>query len=127
MLIAKSKINDKETGWFVNIRLYDTKKALQRGTNTKGIAGLYRPNGYVIYPKRIVRSLLGTISLCQEYLGAGLISHEVFHASMDYAHKRYNVASVRTSSSERQEDIAYFHGHIVKEICNWLNDKKLWK
>ena|SRR3990167_354074 len=112
--------------YFVEVRLYLTVKELQRVVKNKTCAGMYRPNGVVVWPKRKVYPKLGTIYLAKEKLGVGYISHEVFHCSMDYASKKFNVGSIRTENNERQEDIAYFHGHIVKEICNWLNDNKLW-
>lgn len=123
----KTKIEYPDSKFFVNVRLYNTVKDLQRGTSSKDCAGVYQPNTVVIYPKRVIKPMLGTISLCKERLGCGLIAHEVFHASLDYANKKFNVGSLRTENSERQEDVAYFHGYMVKEIINWLNDNKLWK
>ena len=120
------RIKDPNSKFFIDVRLLDTVKEVQKKTTDKTCAAMYRPNGVVIYPRRKTYPKLGTIFLAKERLGCGLISHEVFHASMDYANKKFNVGSVRTENNERQEDIAYFHGYIVKEIVNWLNDKKLW-
>ena len=124
--MKKCKIQYPNSKFFVEIKLFDTVKELQKAVKEKTCAGMYRPNGVVIYHKRKVYPKLGTIYLAKEKLGVGYISHEVFHCSMDYAHKKFNVGSVRIENNERQEDIAYFHGYIVKEICNWLNDNKLW-
>ena len=121
----KVKIKYPNSKFFVDVRLYDTVKDVQKRVDDKTCAACYRPNGVVIWPKRKVYPKLGTIFLARERLGVGLISHEIFHCSMDYASKKFNVGSIRTENNERQEDIAYFHGYIVKEICNWLNDNKL--
>lgn len=125
MKVASTKIEYE--GFFIEVVLYDSVKALQKSTRSKDCAGVYQPNSIIIFPKRIVKPRLGRISICQERIGAGLIAHEVFHATMDYVSKKFNVGSLRTENSDRQEDAAYFHGFIVKEIINWLNDKKLWK
>ena len=121
------KIKYPESPFHVEVKLFDTVEDLMRKTQSKDCAAMYRPNGIVIWPKRIIRPKLGTIYLAKERLGCGLISHEVFHCSMDYASKKFNVGSLRCKNSDRQEDVAYFHGHIVKEIINWLNDNNLWK
>lgn len=120
------KIKYPDSNFFVEVKLFETVKEAQRRGKDKTCAAIYRPNGVVIWPKRRVYPKLGTIYLAKEKLGCGLIAHEVFHCSMDYANKKFNVGSVRTSNNDRQEDIAYFHGYIVKEIINWLNDNKLW-
>lgn len=124
--MTKTKIDLPDTKFHVNIRLYQTVKALKKGTGVK-CAGLYRPNHYVIYPKWKVYPNLGTISLAKEKLGVGYITHEATHAAFDYMHKKYRIKSVKTENSERQESMAWVLGYIVKEICNWLNDNKLWK
>ena len=125
--MRETKIKYPDSPFFVEIRLYDTVKEVQRYTKDKTCAAMYRPGWVVIFPKRKVRPKLGTIYLAKEKLGCGLIAHEVFHCSLDYANKKFNVGSIRTENNERQEDIAYFHGYMVKEIINWLNDNKLWK
>ena len=124
--MKKTKISYPDSPYFIEVKLFDKVVEVHRAVGSKDCAAMYRPNGVVIYPKRKVYPKLGTIYLAKERLGAGLIAHEVFHCSLDYAGKKFNVASVRTENSERQEDIAYFHGHMVKEIINWLNDNKLW-
>ena len=124
--MKKTIIKYPDSKFFVEVRLYDKVKEVKRVGKDKTCAAMYRPNGVIIYPKRRVYPKLGTILLARERLGCGLISHEVFHCSMDYASKKFNVGSIRTENNERQEDVAYFHGHIVKEIINWLNDNKLW-
>ena len=123
--MKKTKI--RYSKFYVEVKLYDTVKEVQRAGGDKTCAAMYRPNGVIIYPKRKVYPKIGTIYLAKERLGCGLISHEVFHCSLDYASKKFNVNSLRTNNNERQEDVAYFHGFIVKEIINWLNDNNLWK
>ena len=121
------KIKYPNSQFYVDVRLYDTVKEVQRRAGDKNCAAMYRPNGIIIFPKRKVYPKLGTIMLSKERLGAGLIAHEVFHCSLDYAHKKFNVGNIRTENNERQEDVAYFLGYVVKEIVNWLNDNNFWK
>ena len=122
----KLKIKYPNSKFFVEVKLYKTIKECQQVMGEKDCHAMYRPNGVVIYPKRKVYPKLGTIYLAKEKIGCGLISHEVFHCSLDYASKKFNVESIRTTNNERQEEIARFHGYLVKEIINWLNDNKLW-
>lgn len=106
------------TPYHIEVLLFDSIGQLRKRVRSKDLDAMYRPNGIVIYPKRIVRPKLGTIYIAKDSLGAGIVAHEVFHASMDYAHKRFNVGSLRTENGKRQEEVAYFHGYIVKEIWN---------
>src|SRR3990167_11344327 len=123
--MKKTKIKIPNSKFFVEVCLYETVKEVQRASRDKTCAAMYRPNGVVIYPKHRVYPKLGTIYLARERLGCGLISHEVLHCSFDYMHKKYNIGSVRTGNSERQEDMCYQHGYLLKEIINWLSDNKL--
>ena len=124
--MKKVKIQYLTQKEFIEVRLYDTVQEVQKVTKDKTCSAMYRPNGVVIWPKRKVYPKLGTIYLSKERIGAGLIAHEVFHCSMDYASKKLNLKSLKTNNDKHQEEIAYFHGYMVKEICNWLNDSKLW-
>ena len=108
--------------FFLEVKLYNTVKEVQRYARDKTCAAMYRSNSVVIFPKWKVNPRLGRIYISREKMGVGLISHEVYHATMDYAYKKFRVRSVRTSNCERQEALAYFHGYMVKEICNWVNE-----
>lgn len=108
--------------FFIEVRLYDTVKEVQRYARDKTCAAMYKPNSVVVYPKWKVKPRLGRIYISKEKMGVGLIAHEAYHATMDYAYKRFKAHLVRTENCERQEELAYFHGYIVKEICNWLKE-----
>lgn len=118
--LKTTQIKDPNSKFFIKVVLYPD------GHRFRGYQAQYNPNTYIIYPKRKIKPKLGTIKLSADKLGCGLISHEVFHATMDYVNKKYNTKSLKTDNDDRQEDAAYFHGYMVKEIINWLNDNKLW-
>jgi len=117
--------------YHVVVRLYDTIKELKKETGIKSVAGFYRPEPYAVYPRTRIRKKLGTIYLAKERLGVGYITHEVLHCVFDYGAK----ALVREragidpflNDEDKEEKMAGEQGWITKEICNWLNDKNLWK
>ena len=111
----------------ITVCLYESVKQLQEATKENSVAGLYHPEPYVIYPKTKISSKLGTIHLAKERLGVGYISHEVLHAIFDYSEKK-GMDTINTQKNHKwMEELCMQQGYLVKEICNWLNDKKLWE
>ena len=126
--MKKVKIKLWKKRYFVEVRLFPTKKDIQKATKDKKAAGLYHPQPYSVYPRLKIPLKLGTIYLCQERLGVGYISHEVLHCVMDYAHKVItgNTGSFDFENNDDEEEMCLQHGYIVKEICNWLYKIKIW-
>lgn len=126
--MKKVKIKLWRDKYHVVVQLYDTVKEVQKATKDKTCAGMYSPEPYTIYPRLKIPLKLGTIYLAKERLGVGYITHEVLHCVMDYGHKVVcgNLDSLDFDDMEKQEILCGEQGYISKEICNWLNDKKLW-
>ena len=121
----KTKIKLFKTRYFVEIFLYDTVKELQKATHeSKNTLGLYHPEPYIIYPRLKIKPKLGTIHLAKEKLGVGYITHEVLHCIFDWWDKTHR--GIALESYDDQEKACLYQGYISKEICNWLNNKKLW-
>lgn len=126
--MKKVKIKLWKDKYSVEVRLFDTVKEVKKATKDKTCAGMYHPEPYTIYPKRKIPLKLGTIYLAKERLGVGYITHEVMHAVFDYGYKVVcgGLDTLDFDDMETQEILCGEQGYISKEICNWLNDKKLW-
>jgi hypothetical protein len=126
--LKQKKIKLWKDKYHVVVRLYNTVKELQKEVKDKTVAGMYRPELYIIYPKLKIPLKLGTIYLAKERLGVGYITHEVLHCIIDYGHKVVsgNLDSLDYDDVETQEKLCIEQGYITKEICNWLNNNKLW-
>ena len=126
--MRKVKIKLWKDKYYVIVQLYDTVKEVQKATKDKTCAGMYNPEPYTIYPKVKIPLKLGTIYLAKERLGVGYITHEVLHCVFDYGHKAvFGLNDVMGfDDMESQEILCGEQGYISEEICNWLNDNKLW-
>lgn len=124
--MEETRIKLPKTKYSVRVKLYKTIKELQRATKDTEAAGLYHPKAYAIYPKIKIKPLLGTIYLAKARLGVGYITHEVLHCIFDYSEKMgMDLIDLKTNH-DWEEQLCYQQGYVSKEICNWLNDKKLW-
>jgi len=114
--------------YYVEVRLYKTVEEVQKATKDKTCAGMYRPEPYTIYPRVKIPLKLGIIYLAKRKLGVGYIAHEALHCVFDYGHKVVNGTNdlLDIEDMEKQEILCGEQGYITKEICNWLNDNKLW-
>lgn len=112
--------------FYVDVVLFDKVFQLKIATKDRTAAGLYRPEPYTIYPKTRVKKKLGTIFLAKERLGVGYISHEVLHCIFDFREKRQLRGKIIKKESVLEEKLCYHLGDVTRQICNWLNDKKLW-
>jgi len=126
--MKKERIKLWKSKYYVDVQLFETVKEVQKATKNKGVAGMYHPEAYTIYPKLKIPLKLGTIYLAKERLGVGYITHEVLHCIFDYGHKVVSghLDSLDYDDNKAQEKLCTQQGYISKEICNWLNDKKLW-
>jgi len=107
---------------YIDVELFESKKALRKKLKDKKVCGQYTPEPYTIYPKLKVGKKLGTIYLNKENLGTGVITHEVLHCVFDWSEKLHK----GLESHEDQEKACWLQGDITRRIVVWLFKIKAW-
>ena len=131
----KTKIRLLKSRYFIEVFIWKSRKELHQKTKDKLVASkkldygaLYKPESYIIYPKRKVKPKLGEIHLYRGRTGVGLIAHEVLHCVFDYAMKAGKGRKMLDISDNNDdlENLCDIQGEIVRKIGNWLNKIKAW-
>jgi hypothetical protein len=125
-------LNEKKSKFCI-IKLFDTKKEMQdayakfRPDDTQHYKCLGAHCAYekLLFSNSKRGSLSkesGTVFLSKEYLGAGIVTHELMHAVLwAYKHKRGKKQyPIIIKSMKEEEEILHNHTYAVKQFYNWL-------
>lgn len=131
----ETKIRLTNTRYFIDVFLWNSRKELHQKTKEKlrkskklDYGALYKPEAYIVWPKRKISPKLGEIHLYRGRTGVGLISHEVLHCIFDYAMKAGKGRETLDISDNNDdlENLCGLQGELVRKIGNWLNKIKAW-
>lgn len=104
---------------WIAIRVFDTKKELQKDRLDK-IIGQYSPNVYTIHPKRKIPAKLGTLYFCRDFVGVGVLTHEVQHCLFDLIEKK------QWNREKHEERICWYAGEIARRVGVYFRKIKAW-
>lgn len=102
------------------------RQSFSKDKNWSDIAGAHC--GYIILlpsynNTEIISPETGTVFLCYERCGAGIVSHEMLHAVL-WAWRHHDLDTekypISINSMEDEEDIAYMLTHTVAQFYKWL-------
>ena len=128
--MKKARIILPKTRFFIEVFLWETRKELHKNTKQRGekldYGAIYKPEPYIIYPRKKVKSKLGEIHLYKGRTGVGLLSHESLHCIFDYTIKTKGNKLKVWEDDEHLEKLCGLEGELVRRIANWLIKIKAW-
>lgn len=118
------KLRRYAKGHTIDVRYYPSVEIMRSALKEKSVCGMYSPDPYTIYPKLKVPKRLGTVHLCADHRGIGIISHEVLHFTFDWWAKMHHGKTLDKDAD--QEKACWIHGDTVRLIGLWLIEIKAW-
>lgn len=117
----------KQYGYYVTVKVYDTKELMQAAAEKDGYAkrdflGLcQRYEKYSVEGrKKVYKDDLGIVYLCREHLTPAIIAHELGHAVLGVnMFKKKNSYPVVFKSMADEEDFLLNQTHAIEQFNLW--------